>query len=299
MDTSRVVALFIGVARAGSFSRAAGETGLTPQAVSKAVRQLEAHLGVRLLHRTTRKLSLTDEGLRLFELASPGLRLLDEALALVKQSQQESDGLVRIAAATSVGNRVLVPLIRDFQRQYPGTHFDVLLDDHFTDLIEARIDIGFRAGNPPERNLVARRLADIRLIICAAPAYLAQHGAPRSVEELSAHRCTAFRQPNSGRLAPWEFHADGGTVYRDMPAVVSFNNVEAEVEAVLAGIGIGQLADYMVSGELASGRLVEVLPQPVGPGGGLYMYYPQRTQMPLRVRRFIDFAVAATAGTGG
>jgi len=293
MDTARVVSLFIGVARAGSFSRAAGEAGLSPQAVSKAVRQLESHLGVRLLHRSTRSLSLTDEGLRLFELASPGLRLLDEALSLVKQSQQESDGLIRIVAATSVGNRVLVPLIRDFQRESPGTHFDVLLDDHFTDLIEARIDIGFRAGNPPERNLVARRLGDIRLIICAAPDYLARHGAPRDVEELAAHRCTAFRQPNSGRMTPWEFYADGGTVYRDIAAVASFNNVEAEVQAVVEGIGIGQLADYMIAAELADGRLVEVLPQPVLPGGGLYMYYQQRAQMPLRVRRFIDFVVAA------
>lgn len=134
--------------------------------------------------------------------------------------------VVRSHDISSVGNRVLVPLIRDFQQQFPGTHFDVLLDDHFTD------------------------------------------------------------------LAPWEFHADCGTVYRDMPAVLSFNNVEAEVEAVLAGIGIGQLADYMVARELAAGRLVEVLPQPVRPGGGLYMYCQQRAQMPLRVRRFIDFVTA-------
>jgi DNA-binding transcriptional LysR family regulator len=291
MDTSRVVALFIAVARTKSFSQAASGAGLTPQAVSKAVRQLEAHLGVRLLHRTTRSLSLTDEGLRLFELADPGLRLLDEALAQVRDSKQDVDGLIRIATATSIGNRILVPLIRDYQKLHPGTHFDLLLDDHFTDLIAAKIDIGFRAGNPPERNLVARRLGDIELIICAAPAYLEQFGVPETVDALLTHRCTGFRQPNSGRLTPWEFQDEGGTVYRDIPVVASFNNVEAEVEAVLAGIGIGQLANYMIDDKLASGALVALLPQRISASSGLYMYYQQRTQMPARVRGFIDFVV--------
>lgn len=293
MDKSRVVALFLGVARCQSFSRAAAEAGLTPQAVSKAVRQLETHLGLRLLHRSTRSLSLTEEGQRLVELASPGLRLLDEALDQVQNSKQEVDGLIRLAAPTSIGNRLLVPLMRDFQLRYPGVQFDLLLDDHFTDLVEARIDIGFRAGNPPQRNLVARRMADIALLVCAAPDYLARHGAPRDVADLARHRCTGFRQPNTGRLVPWELQVDGSTLYQDVPAVASFNTVEAEVGAVLAGIGIGQLSDYMVDTELASGALVQLLPDTVTHRLGLYMYYPQRTQLPLRVRNFIDFIVAA------
>ena len=293
MDKARVVALFIGVVRAGSFSQAAADAGLTPQAVSKAVRQLESHLGVRLFHRTTRSLTTTDEGQRLFELANPGLRLLDEALEQVQTSRDEMAGLVRIAAPSSIGGRLLVPLIDTFQQQHPSTHFDLLLDDHFTDLVEARIDVGFRAGQPPERNLVARKLADIALHICAAPAYLARHGAPATIDELLAHRCTGFRQPNSGRLLPWEFHVDGATVYRDVPAVVSFNNVEAEVDAVVRGIGIGQLGQYMVDDALASGALVALLPEFVTSNNAIYMYYQQRTQMPVRVRRFIDHVTAS------
>ncbi|CDG83671.1 LysR family transcriptional regulator [Janthinobacterium agaricidamnosum] len=296
MDKARTVSLFIAVVRARSFSRAASEAGLTPQAVSKAVRQLETYLGVRLLHRTTRSLSPTDDGLRLFELANPGLRLLDEALDQVQTSRQEAEGLIRIAAPSSMANRQLVPLIRDFQRIYPGAVFDVLLEDHFTDLVEAKIDIGFRAGNPPERNLVARKLSDLPLLVCAAPAYLKQFGAPANAAELTLHRCTGFRQPNSGRMVPWELHIDGGTVYQDVSAVCSFNNVEAEVAAVLAGVGIGQLALYLIADELAQGRLVAILPQLATANGGLYMYYPQRTQMPLRVRNFIDFVSQAAPG---
>ncbi|TFW17660.1 LysR family transcriptional regulator [Duganella callida] len=289
MDKARVISLFIGVVRAGSFSQAAVDAGLTPQAVSKAVRQLEQHLGVRLFHRTTRSLSLTDEGTRLFELANPGLRLLDDALEQIRNSRLDVDGVIRLAAPTSIGNAIIVPLLQEFQQRYPGAHFDLVLDDHFTDLVESKIDVGFRAGSPPERNLVARKLGDMLLVPCATPAYLERHGAPRTVADLAQHRCTGFRQPNTGRMLPWELHVDGATVYQDVPAVASFNTVEGEVAAVLSGMGIGQVPVFMVEQELAGGALVPLLPQTVTSNNGVFMYYPQRTQMPLRVRHFIDF----------
>jgi DNA-binding transcriptional LysR family regulator len=289
MDKARVISLFIGVVRARSFSQAAVDAGLTPQAVSKAVRQLEDHLGVRLFHRTTRSLSLTDEGTRLFELANPGLRLLDEALDQVQNSRLEVDGLIRLAAPTSIGNAVIVPLLQAFQQRYPGAHFDMLLDDHFTDLVESRIDVGFRAGGPPERNLVSRKLGEMELLVCATPGYLAQYGTPATVADLARHRCTGFRQPNTGRMTPWELSVDGATVYQDVPAVASFNTVEGELAAVLSGVGIGQLAVFMIERELASGALVPLLIPTMTANNGVFMYYPQRTQMPLRVRHFIDF----------
>jgi DNA-binding transcriptional LysR family regulator len=289
MDKARVISLFIGVVRAKSFSQAAVDAGLTPQAVSKAVRQLEDHLGVRLFHRTTRSLSLTDEGTRLFELANPGLRLLDDALDQIQSSRLEVDGLIRVAAPTSIGNAIIVPLLQEFQQRYPGAHFDMLLDDHFTDLVESKIDVGFRAGSPPERNLISRKLGEITLLTCAAPSYLAQHGTPKKVGDLAAHRCTGFRQPNTGRLMPWEFHVDGATVYQDVQAVASFNTVEGELAAVLAGIGISQMPILMIEQELASGALRPLLTSTITNNNGVFMYYQQRTQMPLRVRHFIDF----------
>ncbi|SFU39835.1 LysR family transcriptional regulator [Pseudoduganella namucuonensis] len=296
MDKARVITLFTGVVRAGSFSRAAVEAGLSPQAVSKAIRQLEEHLGVRLFHRTTRSLTLTREGERLHELASPGLRLLDEALDQVRDSRRDMDGTIRIAAPTSFGNHMVVPLIRDFQALHPGVHFDLLLEDQFTDLVEARIDVGFRGGNPPERNLVSRRIGDLWLLVCAAPAYVARHGAPRGVDELRKHRCTGFRQPNTGRMTPWELSVDGATVYLDIPAVASFNTAEAEACAVLSGMAIGQLVSYMADPELDAGRLLHLLPETAALHGGVYMYYQQRTQMPQRVRQFIDYASERAPG---
>ena len=293
MDTSRVISLFIAVVRARSFSHAAQDAGLTPQAVSKAVRQLEQHLGVRLFHRTTRSLSLTEEGARLYELASPGLRLLDEALDQVRNSRQDVDGLIRVAAPTSIGSVVLAPLLAQFQQRYPRVHFDLLLEDQFTDLVQARIDVGIRAGSPPERNLVARRLGAVHLLMCAAPRYLEQHGAPRHADDLRQHRCTGYRQANTGRMMPWELHGDGGTVYLDVPAVASFNTVESELAAVRAGVGIGQMPAYLAQHELASGALVHLLPQLDTANAGVFMYYQQRTQMPLRVRHFIDFLSSA------
>ncbi|MYM23284.1 LysR family transcriptional regulator [Duganella sp. FT135W] len=289
MDKARVISLFIGVVRAKSFSQAAVDAGLTPQAVSKAVRQLEEHLGVRLFHRTTRSLSLTDEGARLFELANPGLRLLDDALEQIQSSRLDVEGLIRIAAPMSIGTAIIVPLLHEFQQRYPGAHFDMQLDDHFTDLVESKIDVGFRAGSPPERNLISRKLGEMTLLTCAAPSYLKQHGTPKKMADLAAHRCTGFRQPNTGRLLPWEFHVDGATVYQDVPIVASFNTVEGELTAVMNGMGIGQMPIFMIERELASGALVPLLTSTITANNGVFMYYPQRTQMPLRVRHFIDF----------
>jgi DNA-binding transcriptional LysR family regulator len=289
MDKARVITIFISVVQAGSFSQAAVEAGLSAQAVSKAIRQLEDHLGVRLFHRTTRSLSLTEEGQRLFELSTPGLRLLDEALDNVRNSREAIDGLIRVAAPTSFGAIMLAPLIAEFQQHYPGAHFDVQLADQFTDLISSKIDVGFRAMNPPERNLVSRQIGELALSIVASPAYVERHGAPKTVEDLQKHRCTGYRQPSSGRLLPWELRGEGGIIYQDVPCVASFNTAESEVEAVRAGVGIGQLALYMIGDDLETGRLVQLLPQQSASAGGVYMYYAQRTRMPLRVRHFIDF----------
>lgn len=285
--------LFLGVVRAKSFARAATEAGVTPQAVSKALRTLEAELGVRLLHRTTRKLSLTDEGARLFELADPGLRQLDEALAQVRSAKSEDDGLIRLTAPPSLGVHVLVPLMQQFRAAYPGITFDVQLSDLFTDLVEQRIDVGFRSGTSPGQNLVARRLCDLPMTICAAPSYLAQHGEPKTLDALARHACTGFRRPVTGRMVPWELNVDGDLVFQDVPAVATFNDVQTEIAAVRAGIGIGQLSMHLIRDDVAAGRLVPILRQFDSNSVGLYLYYPHRTHIPVRVRRFIDFVAEA------
>jgi DNA-binding transcriptional LysR family regulator len=291
MDTTRVLNIFLNVARAQSFSQAAHDTGLTTPAVSRAIAQLEERLGVRLLHRTTRRVSLTDEGARLFELADAALRLLDEAMDKTIYAQHQTGGIIRIAAPRSLGIKLLVPLIAAFQDKRPDIHFDVTLDDYFSDLVANKIDVGFRTGTAPERNVISRSLGAMSLVVCASTQYVTRHGVPRSAEELGMHRCTAFRHPNTGRTVPWELLIGNEFVFKDVTAVAVFNDVDAEVAAVRAGIGIGQLPDYLVAGDLSSGELVTLLPQCATSRLGVYMFYSEHERLPARVRQFIDFVM--------
>lgn len=293
MDKLRAIATFARVADLGSFNQAAVAQGSTPQAVSKTIRQLERHLGVRLFHRTTRKSSLTVDGQRFLESVKPSLEGMLGALTRARQSAGDDEGLIRISAARCVGSRVLLPLIADFQRQYPKVEVELVLEERFTDIVAERIDVGFRAGSQPEGQVIARRLFAIQQIVCAAPDYLDQHGMPSRLEQLTKHRCVGYRHPSTGRLLQWEFDLDGEYAFRDMHPAFCCNDAEAERMAVLNGIGIGLLDGIIATPDLRTGRLVPLLCETTSDRIGLYLYYPQRTDMPTRVRHFIDFAAAA------
>ncbi|MDC8014463.1 LysR family transcriptional regulator [Tahibacter soli] len=298
MDRLRVIETFVRAAELGSFQQAAVAQGITPQAVSKAVRQLEHELGVRLFHRTTRKSSLTEDGRRFLEAVKPALDEVMNAWRRTRRSAEDDEGLVRITAPGPVGRRVLVPLLVEFRRLYPKVQVDMLLDEHFTDIVAERIDVGLRCGSAPDAQLVVRKLFPIQVLTCAAPSYLAAHGAPQSLDDLARHACTGYRQPNTGRLLSWEFVVDGALVQRDVPLAICTNDGDAELEAVIAGIGIGQIDSISAAPHLRAGRIVPVLPQTASERHAAYLYYPQRTDMPQRVRRFIDFLVARLQGCG-
>jgi len=292
MDEFKALATFAGVVEAGSFRRAAVQQGLAPQAVSKAVRQLEDRLGVRLLHRTTRKLSMTEEGARLFAQVQPGLATLRHAIEATKQARSGVAGVLRVTAPRSIGLRIVVPMIEPFMAQHPEVRIELELEDRITDLVAARIDVGFRVGAELDRNYVARRLADIQHCICASPGYVERFGRPRSWAELARHRCTGFRHVNTGKLMPWEYLDGTETAFRDVPAIFSTNDVDAEVQAVLTGIGIGQLPSYAAMPLIRAGLLVQLLPRHTSERIGLYVFYLQGARLPARARAFIDFASA-------
>lgn len=296
MDELRAVSTFVLAAELGSFNRAAQAQGSTAQAVSKSVRQLEQHLGVRLFHRTTRKSALTQEGERLYDAVRDSLEGLTSALRSVREAAREDQGIVRISAGGATGRKVLLPLVAEFQSRHPDITFDLVLDDSATDTVRDRIDLGFKAGNPPTSQVVSRRLFPIQLILCAAPAYLATHGMPHALADLEGHRCIGYRQPGTGRPAPWEFVVKGETVYRSMDFVVSCSDPEAETLATLAGLGIGQLDSINATPFIRSGDLVPLLVRHTSERMGLYLYYAQRRDMPARVRRFIDFAAERLKG---
>ena len=291
MDELRAISTFVRAAELGSFNKVAEAQGTTPQAVSKTIRQFEQHLGVRLFHRTTRNSRLTEEGQRLLEAIRPGLEGVVGALARARSAARDDEGVVRIAANGSMARKMLMPLLAEFQQKYPLILIDLIQEDGFSDLVGDRIDVGFRGGNAPDAQVVSRRLFTVQQIVCASPDYLARHEAPRTLQDLQAHRCTGYRQPGSGRPMAWEFEADGGVVFHQVQSVLLSNDPETEMHAVMAGMGIGQIDSINGAAAIRDGRLVPLLVDQVSGRMGLHLYFAQRADMPGRVRRFIDFAV--------
>lgn len=298
MDDLKALSTLARVVETGSFRRAALELGVAPQATSKTIRQLEAQLGVRLLHRTTRKLSLTDEGAQLLAQVRPALSSIRAAMDELQSSRREVGGTLRITAPRSVGQHLVLPLLPPFMQEHPGLTVDLELEDRFTDVVAEKIDVGFRMGPGMDRNVVARRLMEIQQWICASPEYLERHGRPRRWEDLSRHRCTGFRHANTGKLMPWEYSDQDETAYTEVAARFATNDIDAEASAVLAGIGIGQIPNYVAAPLIREGRLVHLLAKHSSERIGLYIYYPQRAHLPARTRRFIDFAVARLQAAG-
>jgi len=294
MNALKAIAVFAQAADARSFNQAAIDLGISPQAVSKTIRQLEQQLGVRLFHRTTRQSSLTVEGLRFLESVKPGLDAVEGAMAQVKASTETVEGTIRISAARSA-RKVLVPVLAEFNTEYPKVSFDLLLDDGFTDSVSEKIDLGFRSGLTPTGQLIVRRVFTIQQIICAAPGYLAKHGAPEDLAALSRHRCSGFRQRESGRLLPWELVVDGELRRINVAASFFTNDPEAEVEAVVAGMGIGLLDSINAAADIRAGRLVPLLTAHHSANLAFYLYYAQRSPMPRRIRAFIDFVLPRLA----
>lgn len=287
----RSITTFVRTAELGSLSRAAEAQQISPQAASKALGQLEAYLGVRLFHRTTRSMSLTEEGQRFLEAARPSLIGLQQALYGARQTREEIAGPLRIVGPRSVLQPVISPVLEEYCRLYPEVQPDVQLDDRIGNWVEDRVDVGFRIGSSPQEGLIARRLFPLQLIICAAPTYLRKHGLPESHQALNGHRCSVFRHPGNGRLVPW--HIKLGDAVQECPVPPSFctNDEILELRTVLAGEVIGQLAAPTAAPHIRAGRLVPLLVDNVADAYSLFLYYGSRTAQPARVRRFIDLVV--------
>ncbi|MFM0592759.1 LysR family transcriptional regulator [Paraburkholderia dilworthii] len=288
----KAIATFAKAVELGSIRQAALAQGVTPQAASQTIAQLEQHLGVRLLHRTTRSLALTEEGQRFLENTQPALAALDRALAQARESKEEVAGPLRIVGPKSSFAAILMPLLDEFCREYPGIQPDVQLDDGIGNWVLDRVDVGFRIGASASEGVIGRQLFPIQMIVCAAPEYLETHGTPLTLDELTAHRCSVFRHPVTGKVAPWYLTVDGKLEHRQMSPAFATNDTELEMRAVLAGRVIGQLAGFSAASHIRAGRLVPVLLQHMSTHIGLHLYYGNRTAQPKRVRAFLDLAFA-------
>jgi len=291
----RSISTFAKAVELGSIRRAAIAQGVTPQAASQAIAQLEQHLGVRLLHRTTRGLSLTDEGQQFLESTLPAVAMLERALHAVRGAKDEVAGPLRIVGPRSGFAQVLMPVVDEFCRQHPKVTPDVQLDDGIGNWVQDRVDVGFRIGGPPAEGLIARRLFPVQLLICAAPDYLRAHGTPASLDELARHRCSVFRHPATGHITPWYVRVGQEVLHRPVAGVLSTNDVDAELQAILGATVIGQVSSMYAAPLVRAGKLVPVLTEHLTDHISLHLYYGSRAAQPRRVRAFIDLAVQRLA----
>lgn len=287
----RSITTFVKTVELGSMSKAAEAQQISPQAASKALGQLEQYLGVRLFHRTTRSMSLTEEGQRFLEAAQPSLLGLQQALLSVRQTKEDIVGPLRITGPRTVFPSVIGPVLDEYIRLYPEVQPDLLFDDRIGNWVEERVDVGFRLGRAPQEGLIARRLFPMQLIICAAPSYLRKYGTPQTLYDLATHRCSAFRASGDGRVVPWSVRV-GDSIQDHLVTPLFCTNDEAfELRTVLAGEVIAQLAAPSAAELIRAGRLVPLLIEHVADNYSLYVYYGSRAAIPARVRRFIDLAI--------
>ncbi|OWQ85672.1 LysR family transcriptional regulator [Roseateles aquatilis] len=288
----RAIGIFIQTAEQGSLRKAAATQGVTPQAASQALAQLEQHLGVRLFHRTTRNMALTAEGQQLLDAVRPPTYALQRALQGVRLARDDIAGPLRIIGPRSTFRPVIWSLLDEFCQAHPDIQPDVQLDDRIGNWVEDRVDVGFRIGASAAEGVVARRLFPLQLIICAAPAYLERHGAPAGLEDLGQHRCSAFRHPVTGRVVPWHLKIGDAIVDHEVVPALFTNDEDLEIDAVMAGQVIGVLTGVTAAAHIRSGRLVPLLTPHMADHMSLHLYYGSRSAQPSRVRAFIELAIA-------
>ncbi|MCA3210773.1 MAG: LysR substrate-binding domain-containing protein [Betaproteobacteria bacterium] len=298
MDRLNALEAFVRVVEQGSFVRAAAALGLSTSALSQRVADLESHLGVRLLNRTTRKLSLTESGQALYERAVQVLADLGEAEALASSAAVEPRGTLKITCAHAIGVQRLAPAMAQFHALHPQVRFEVQVSDRMVDLVEEGFDLAIRIGSVVSEQLVARKLGQMRLLPCAAPSYLARHGRPRHPRDLAQHDLLTYAYSRTPQR--WVLHGPDGAVHEvRAQGSLNANSGQVLVAAAVAGQGLVLETDFHVGDALARGELVRVLPEYEGGGGDIWAVYPSRRHLSAKLRLFVahlvqEFAPAPT-----
>lgn len=288
MNTLQQIAAFAETAKHGNFAAAARETGSAPSTLAKAVARLEAALGVKLFHRTTRQVSLTADGERLFRRCQRLLAEVDELQAEASGVRAAPSGTLRIDLPIVLGRRWILPLLARMAQRHPQLSLDVRLQDGYVDLVKEGVDAAIRVGELKDSSLVSRRLATQNMVLVASPQYLAARATPKRIDQLAGHDAVLFRMPTSGKDRPWQLRQRGNPVELHPPSRVRVNDGEGLVEAIKLGLGLGQVPDYFVRDELARGELVEVLAQCRPAPMPISIVYPGARLVPQRVRALIE-----------
>jgi LysR family transcriptional regulator for bpeEF and oprC len=279
---------FTETAKRGSFAEASREVGCTPSSLAKSVARLEAQLGVRLFHRTTRRVTLTDDGQRLFERCQRVVAELEQLRDEASGAREAPSGTLRIDMPVALGRIVMLPILARLADRHPQLAIDARFSDRYVDLVKEGIDVAIRTGPLEDSSLMARPFAQQELLLFASPSYLAAKGTPARLSDLPRHVAVTFRVPTTGRPRPWHFRSSGRNVTTAPPSRVFVDDGDAIVRAALLGMGIGQVPHYMVAEAITAGDLVELLPAFRPTPMQIAAVMPSTRLVPRRVRALLD-----------
>jgi LysR family transcriptional regulator for bpeEF and oprC len=289
MSHLRNITTFVQSARMSSFSKAALELALTPQAVSNQIKQLEELVGVQLFHRTTRKISLTEEGRIFYDHCSSGLDSIDEGLRKLNDAARDAIGTVRIAVNYAMGRGYVVPIVTRFMEKYPRISVELIVQNQTPDIVDQGVDLGITGRPIPTTNLIVRKIAEVELVLCATPEYLARRGVPQSMQDLKSHRCVVLRHPGTGKILPWTFQENGRTLTLTVDAALTANDMDTARHAIVEGVGIGQVAGFFASSRMRQGKLVPLLIGYTAPPIVYHLYMLRRDKIPKKTRILADY----------
>ena len=280
---------FMTVIERGNFARAAAALDMAPSTLSQTVRTLESRLGVRLLHRTTRSLSLTEAGERLLARIRPAFDALHAAVESINDFRDTPMGTLRLSVSSVPAQLILAPLLRDFLAHYPAIQLDITLDNASSELVMGRYDAGIRYGRRIAQDmLLVQASPPSRLIAMASPAYLARHPAPRIPQDLQHHDCIRYRLANQ-QVVPWEFEKNKKKIEIAVDGPLIVNDIDLMVRAAKDGVGIGYAVEAYIEEEIRQGLLVPLLRDWSPPSHSYYLYYAGRHQLSAPLRAFIQF----------
>jgi DNA-binding transcriptional LysR family regulator len=297
MDLVDGLRVFVAAVETGSFSGAAGRLGVSPKLASKYMAELEARLGSQLLHRTTRKLGLTAAGEQLMAQVPDWLDQLDEMTGAVREGRQGLSGTLRVSAPVTYGELLIGPVLHGFRAAHPDLTIDLRLSDRFVDLAAEGIDLAIRIGRLDSSALIARKLGEMRLLLAAAPTYLAQNGAPSRLADLAGHAC--IRDTNLRGDGSWSLTEDGVLHRVAVTGRFLINSARLARDLAVRGEGIALCPDYAIRDDLRAGRLVNVLPGVCGPVLDIHAVYLGQRRLARRTRALLDHLVDHLGVTGG
>ena len=289
MNKLQAMEVFVQVVDAGSFTRAADVLQLPKATVSTLVQSLEAALSTKLLHRTTRNVTVTTDGAAYYERCLRILSDVRDAEESLSRTRLSPSGRLRVDAPTGLSSEILVPALPDFFARYPDITMELGSTDRPVDLVEEGVDCAVRGGELWDTNLIARRVGVVNFVTAASPGYLERHGMPQHPRDLDRHRCVNYFSAKTGKMYDWDFRKGDERIVVPLPGVIALNDSNAYVHAGIAGLGVIQMSDYLLMKHVEKGELVRLLPDWTSDPLPVHIVYPQNRHLSAKVRVFVEW----------